>query len=295
MARVCLTIEVRDRELGGSPPGDPSALDSWRARVRRDVERCLAFCGEQIRATFFFTGQLAEEMPELIGRVLETGHEVGSCGFDDRRLETIRAPEFRAQLARARDALVRAGTGPVTSFRAPAWSLTRRTLWSYEVLGDLGIKYSSSSVPHTILGDRRGLLEPHRVRTAAGEVIEAPLPTVRFFWENVPFTTGPALVRLPFWFLATCLRHRLEAGQPTLFSLEAWELGASSTLWGRLRTRRLAENLMGLVSQAPLAPLRGLFRGEAGSLPIRLIEEQGRQRTFPGLDTLGEEAQAASS
>ncbi len=296
MAKICLTIDLRDPFFGGSPPGDTTALAAWRNRLRADVLGCLRFLSDRrLTATFFFTGQAAEELPELVPVTREGGHEVGILGLDDRRLDAIRVPEFRAQLARAKDLMERGGAEATLSYRAPHWSLTRRTLWSYEILGDLGFKFSSSSVPHTTSGDRRGLLEPHRVRTAAGEIVEIPLPTVRFFWENIPFSTGHALTRMPFWFLATCVRHRLEAGQSCVASIQSWELGPPRSVWHRLRARRLALNVEGIASLTQVSRLSELFVSEPAKLPIRLIEEQGRQRTFPVLDTIAEEAPIAAS
>ncbi|MEQ8764475.1 MAG: polysaccharide deacetylase family protein [Planctomycetota bacterium] len=286
MAGVCLTIDIRDRTGGGSPPGEAASLIPWAKRVRSDLSECGRLLDELgVAATFFVTGQLAYEAPDALSELAARGHEVGLLGLEDLRLESIRPTEFRARITASQDRLRQAGLPEAHSFRAPGWSLTRRTLWAYEALGDAGIRYSCSSVPHTTLGDRRALPEPHCVRTASGDVVELPLPTVRIFWESVPFTTGRGLTRLPFWLLETCASHRVQGAHPTVFSLQSWELGTERGGWlERARRKRLRKNLRDLLADREVVPVRDLLRDVPSPLPIRLLEDQARQKTFPMLE-----------
>src|SRR3954452_11786621 len=83
--------------------------DSWemrQRRVERNTEAVLALFDEAgVKATFFTLGWVAARHPALIRRIAEAGHEIASHGWDHRRVHTLDAKTFRADLAQARAAI----------------------------------------------------------------------------------------------------------------------------------------------------------------------------------------------
>src|SRR3546814_3578768 len=72
-------------------------------RVERNSDAVLALFEEAgVKATFFTLGWVAERYPALMRRIVAAGHEVASHGWDHRRVFTMDAAGFRADLLRAR-------------------------------------------------------------------------------------------------------------------------------------------------------------------------------------------------
>src|SRR3989304_3867444 len=90
-------------------------------------------------------------------------------------------------------------TEKVLGYRAPEWSIRNNTLWALGVLKKLGIKYDSSMVPLTRMGERNFGRFPYTIKTEYGDIMEFPLTTMRCLWENLPFTGGLPLRVAPYW------------------------------------------------------------------------------------------------
>jgi peptidoglycan/xylan/chitin deacetylase (PgdA/CDA1 family) len=71
-----------------------------------------------ITVTFFTTGQVAEQYPELIKRIPQGGHELGCHGYSHKRFDRMNEKEARADLKAARTILEQL-CPEMDSFRAP--------------------------------------------------------------------------------------------------------------------------------------------------------------------------------
>lgn len=74
--------------------------------------------GEEIKATFFTTGQMAERFPALIEHIPHRGHELGCHGYSHRRFDQLCPHAAREEIVRAQHILQQCGAD-VISFRAP--------------------------------------------------------------------------------------------------------------------------------------------------------------------------------
>ncbi len=98
--------------------------------------------------TFFVVGKVARAYPEIIAAISHAGHELACHTDQHKTLDTFSPVEFRRDLERNKESLLAAvPTANIIGFRAPLLSLTPQTSWAYEVLADLGFKYSSSVLP----------------------------------------------------------------------------------------------------------------------------------------------------
>jgi peptidoglycan/xylan/chitin deacetylase (PgdA/CDA1 family) len=97
---------------------DASHWSRFERRLEIGTDRTLDLLDEfGIRATFFVLGWVADAAPELVRRVAERGHEIASKGYSHRGLRELGAA-FPDDLARAREALERAGGRRVVGYRA---------------------------------------------------------------------------------------------------------------------------------------------------------------------------------
>jgi peptidoglycan/xylan/chitin deacetylase (PgdA/CDA1 family) len=136
-----LTVDVE--------PDCPPYLSSWRG-MTEGLPRLLDLLdAEDLRATFFVTGDAARRFPEAILAIAWGGHEIGCHGDSHRCFAMLDLREGSAEIARATDAL--RPFGEVVSFRAPYLQLPRHFL---PVLTDHGYRIDSSAGRHKMHGAR---------------------------------------------------------------------------------------------------------------------------------------------
>jgi polysaccharide deacetylase family protein (PEP-CTERM system associated) len=144
------------------------------------------------KATFFVLGEIARNRPRLVWDIAEAGHEVASHGWDHRRVHRLSPAEFLDDVRSSRDALEQASGGPVIGYRAPTFSVGRRTGWAIDVLAEAGYQYDSSVFP--VRHDRYGVPDaPRTPFVAEGEsahLIELPPATCRALGQNLPVAGG---------------------------------------------------------------------------------------------------------
>lgn len=201
---------------------------SFDSRVERNTDRLLEVLDDQqVRGTFFVLGWTAERHPEMVRRIQAAGHEIGSHSYWHRLVYDLTHDEFRNDLRRSRDVLESITGQPVRLYRAPSFSITKRSLWAFEILAEEGFEVDSSVYP--VVHDRYGIpdaaLTPHPVDTPAGAVLEVPPAVTQWGRFRMP-TGGGGYFRLLPWFTTRhCLAriHRAHA-RPFVFYLHPWEI-----------------------------------------------------------------------
>lgn len=223
------------------------ARDSWDtlpSRVERNSDAVLALFEEAgVKATFFILGWVAQRHPALMRRIVAAGHEVASHGWDHRRVFTMDAAAFRADLARARAAIEDAAGVSPRGYRAPSFSIDARTPWAHPVLQEEGYAYSSSVAP--IRHDHYGWPEAPRFAhrpLADGRLIELPVTTVEIGGRRMGAGGGGFFRILPYRLSRWALDRVNTAEQrPAIFYFHPWEIDpdqprvAGARLKSRLR------------------------------------------------------------
>jgi polysaccharide deacetylase family protein (PEP-CTERM system associated) len=171
----------------------------FERRIEASTMRTLDLLDEfQSRATFFVLGWVADTMPELIRVVAERGHEIASKGYYHRNIRQLTPAEFRDDLARAREALERAGGHRILGYRVADDWFQPADLWALDVLADEGYEYDSSVGP--IL--RSYAAEPwrrfaHLHRYGDRTLWELPISTADIFGFLVPIAGGNYFRQFP--------------------------------------------------------------------------------------------------
>jgi polysaccharide deacetylase family protein (PEP-CTERM system associated) len=274
---------------------DPRLRADYRDRMRAATDWILEeLAGRRILATFFILGEIAEAMPGLVRSIAEAGHEVASHGWDHRRIHLMDRDGFREDVRRSKDALEQASGSFVAGYRAPTFSVVRRTAWAVDVLAEAGLLYDSSIYP--VRHDRYGVPEaprhPFLVRGMEREMLEIPPATLRLGGVNLPIGGGGYFRLLPYPVTrsALALARRDEECVGTMLYFHPWEFDPGQPVLplkglSRLRTyvgigrgrRRLAE-LMASHSFIRGVDLARLQCERRGDLPrFSLVAEADRK------------------
>jgi len=250
-------------------------------RVKESTERLLELLARAgARATFFFLGTVAERHPELVRAARDAGHEIGSHGHGHELVYSQDRAAFRADVGRSKELLEQIAGAPVRGYRAPSWSFSRQTPWAYEVLAELGFKYSSSVFPFRtyLYGDSAAPVGPHRVRAGDGELLEAPATVLELGRRRIPFGGGFYFRAMPLWLTLWAVRRVNRAGRPVVFYLHPREIDPGQPrLALPLRDRLVAYHglagtagkLERLLARHPTATLWSFLSGEAGLESVR--------------------------
>ncbi len=228
------------------------SADDWtryESRIRPCVERILELLnGHRTQATFFVLGWVARRCGELVRAIADQGHEIASHGMTHRMLQRIGPEGLRAELRDSRRLLEDLSGRPVGGFRAPTFSLTRRTAWGIDVLADCGYSYDSSVYP--VRHDRYGVPgAPRWAHWAVGPsgraMIELPPLTTRVLRTNVPMGGGGYLRLLPARLVGRAVSAACRKGHPAMIYLHPWELDPGQPVlpMGRLSRWRHRVNL----------------------------------------------------
>ena len=178
-----------------------------------------------VSATFFVLGWTARKFPGLVQRIQALGHEIACHSLHHRLIYTMTPAEFRADTRTAKDILEQITGAPVRGYRAPSYSITRDSLWAFDILAELGFTYDSSIFP--IRHDRYGIPDAPRFpyRLGGRDLIEFPLSTSKFCGLNVPVAGGGYFRLFPYAFTKMALQGiNQREGQSFIFYLHPWEL-----------------------------------------------------------------------
>jgi len=184
------------------------------------------FAKAGVTATFFTLGWVAERYPALMRRIAAAGHEVASHGYDHARVFTMSPEEFRADLRRSRALLEDASGQAVTGYRAPSFSIDRRTPWAHIILAEEGYAYSSSVAP--IRHDHYGWPESPRFAwkpVAGSPLIELPVTTAALGKRRLAAGGGGFFRLLPYAFSRWAVRQvNVREQRPAIIYFHPWEI-----------------------------------------------------------------------
>jgi len=151
--------------------------DSTPQRVQYVVPKFLdLFEKNNVRATFFFLGWIAEKHPELVKETLSRGHEIATHGYAHKLIYNQTRIEFKDDIRKAKSIIENLTGKEVIGYRAPGFSITPQTEWVFDILAKEGFKYDSSIFPgKRFFGHYDGFSKtPVIVKTADNEIIEFP-------------------------------------------------------------------------------------------------------------------------
>ena len=223
------TVDVEEHFQVSAFDGTVSRAD-WSAlpsRVARNVDLLLDLLARHgTSATFFVLGWIAERHAAVVKGISEAGHEIASHGWWHRRVGALTPDEFRDDVRSSKAILEDVCGRPVLGFRAPSFSIVPGTEWAFDVLLEEGYSYDSSLFPirRPGYGYPSAACEPHRIRRAAGQLLELPLATVCWGRLRLPAAGGGYFRHFPYALTQEAFRQHNVRGVSGTFYIHPWEV-----------------------------------------------------------------------
>ena len=125
--------------------------DQWKnfdSRIRLEMDLIFDILEKTEKsATFFIVGWMAETHPEIIREISDYGFEIGSHTHLHQLVYEQDRKTFYDDVKKSITIIEDCIGKKVKSFRAPGFSITKKNLWAFEVLHELGITKDSSIFP----------------------------------------------------------------------------------------------------------------------------------------------------
>ena len=241
-----LTVDLEDY-MHVTAFSDHVAAEDWNtcvSRLEHNTDKLLGILdSSNCSATFFVLGWVAEKYPQIIRRIADSGHEIACHSLRHRLVYEMTPAEFREDSRLAKTLLEDVSAKTVCGYRAPSFSITKKSWWAFEVLSELGFTYDSSIFP--VKHPNYGMIEasrfPFAVHTSSGFLVEFPLPTLQVGHYRAPLGGGAYLRLLPYAYTRWGIGHINDReSRPVCVYLHPWELDADqprmrATLSARLR------------------------------------------------------------
>jgi polysaccharide deacetylase family protein (PEP-CTERM system associated) len=203
----------------------PSDWATCQPTVDYNTRKLLDIYAEHdVKGTFFILGWVAKAFPQLIKDIHAQGHEIASHGMNHRRATTMSRSELQQDIQQSLDILEELTGEKVIGYRAPSFSIDKSNEWAFELLVELGFKYSSSTYP--ISHDLYGTPDWPRFAYQREEgLLEIPIPTVRKGDKNTGIGGGGYFRLFPYWLSKKRINKFLETeNAPYSFYFHPWEI-----------------------------------------------------------------------
>ena len=217
-------------------------FQSWgecESRVEASMTRLLdMFDRHQVQATCFVLGWVAERHPDLVREIERRGHEIATHGYSHRLLTQMTEEEFRVDLLRSLEVLANCGSQPVRGFRAPSFSVTRRTPWAAKTMREAGLQYDSSVFPVGFHPDYGIGDAPLGNFMLDNEIMELPMSCARVGPWRIPCSGGGYFRQFPYALTRALMKRCHADGRPVMFYLHPWEIDPGQPRMGGMGTMK---------------------------------------------------------
>ncbi|MCE7981958.1 MAG: DUF3473 domain-containing protein [Caldilinea sp. CFX5] len=248
--------------------------EQHHSRVVANTERILDLLAtHRVRATFFILGWVADRHPDLVRAIAAGGHEIGTHGYWHRLVYEQTPAEFAEDLARSLAAIKRACSDiTILGYRAPAFSVTKQSLWALDILREQKLTYDSSIFP-LAYHDRYGIPDAQRfAHQHQNGLWEFPVSTLRFGQKNVPVAGGGYFRIYPLLATRYAIRQLNQEQQAAVVYLHPWEFDpdqpriAGASLFSRFRhytnLAKTYQRLKTLLTEFQFAPMQEVFAAQ---------------------------------
>ena len=190
---------------------------SFPKRYPDITRKLLDLLGERgIRATVFVLGRVAKESPNLIRDIAERGHEIAYHSAHHVHLTHDNVNNFVAQSGEDIRYISDLIGAQVLGYRAPAFSLTPKTVWAVDAIKGLGLKYSSSVMP--VKNPINGFPgAPRHAFYWPNDLLEIPASVAKFGPISLPYLGGIYLRYLPMIVIKQLLQRQPEQQEKWIY------------------------------------------------------------------------------
>jgi len=156
------------------------------------------------KATFFCTGMMAKEFPNVVKLILSRGHEIGCHSNRHTWMNKLTEDEAREDTHIAVDSLEQCIGQKILCYRAPAFSIGENNKWMFDILANEGITTDSSIYP--AVRDFGGFpsftcQEPCIVKYNDVSLKEYPISMTQILGKQIAYSGGGYFRFLPLKFI----------------------------------------------------------------------------------------------
>jgi len=186
-----LTFDIEEWALakaGGYGTAEKYAeYDAFLNRILDVLDKC------DIKATFFCTGMMAQDFPQVVKLIQSRGHEIGCHSNRHTWMNKMSEDEAREDTHIAIDSLQQCIGQKILSYRAPAFSIGESNKWMFKILVNEGINNDSSVFPAA--RDFGGFprfksQEPCTIRYGRVELKEYPIGMTQIMGKQIAYSGG---------------------------------------------------------------------------------------------------------
>lgn len=208
--------------------------NSFESRIHQNMERIFQqLKRNEVKATFFCVGWIAEKYPEVIKQIISHGYEIGSHTRMHQLVYTQKPQEFKNDVEHSIKTLQDLSGERIKYFRAPGFSITEDNKWAFEILADLGIETDCSVFPSARAHGgfpSYGAPRPSIIKYNGIQLKELPINYSKTFSREIIFSGGGYFRLFPYslikrWtqqsdYVMTYFHPRdFDAGQPVIEDL----------------------------------------------------------------------------
>jgi len=217
--KIAFTVDFEDWYQGIDLP-----MENWLSAQKRlhigHYKLLELFQKYNVKATYFLLGKTIEDHPRFIDEIIKEGHEIGCHTYSHPFLYKITPEKFRDELRKCKQLINQFGV-TYTGFRAPYFSIDKRSFWALDIIREEGFVYDSSIFP----GDTKRTGMPGfnpKIHELENGLTEFPMSTIKV--GGLDFGVGGGYFRLlPYKFFKRKL-ERILAHRSTVFYIHPWEL-----------------------------------------------------------------------
>ena len=164
-----------------------------------------------IKGTFFCVGKLASDFPDVVRRIVSRGHEIGCHSYIHVWVNKMTEDVLLEDTTEALKALEDVIGMKVTSYRAPAFSITEKNPWAIQVLAECGIESDASIFPGPRdFGGYPSFPQdtPCKIEYEGTILKEFPIGMMSVLGRKIAYSGGGYFRLIPFWLASWTMSKR---------------------------------------------------------------------------------------
>jgi peptidoglycan/xylan/chitin deacetylase (PgdA/CDA1 family) len=206
-------------------------LETAREVYKVGLPRLLdVYSKHDIKCTFYFTGEIAEQVPEAMELVLDHGHDIGCHGYGHSHDQAFDSMTFEEQVTELNKAKVvlESVAGKISDFRAPALRINESTIRALEETGfntDSSIASQRFDGPLTFGSKRKlkWLVAPRQpyfasydsvIKKGESKILEIPISAFISSYIGTTMRVSPTILKILEKFL---FFESKRTGKPIVF------------------------------------------------------------------------------
>ncbi|APQ18020.1 polysaccharide deacetylase family protein [Maribacter hydrothermalis] len=178
---------------------------TYESRIHKNMETIFGILErQQVSASFFVVGWIAEKYPEIVRKIHERGYEIGSHTHTHQLAHEQDRKTFYNDVEKSIKTIEDVIGKKVELFRAPGFSITEDNKWAFEALYELGITTDSSVFPiDHAHGGLRGYPSniPSLIKYNGITLKEFPINAKSVIGKQMVFSGGGYFRLLPYSFI----------------------------------------------------------------------------------------------